>query len=92
MFATTIHEIHTNECVKPQQVAKNTVSANGFKWFDVTCVADQKSNLLQYHENARVITGAKTVAMRLVTHAKRTQKLNWITLAGGGLVSYTLQH
>ena len=59
MFPTTIQEIHTTECVKPQQAAKNTVSANGFKWFDITCVADRKSNLLQYHENTRVMTGAK---------------------------------
>ena len=68
MFTTTIHEIHTTECVKPQQAAKNTVSANGFKWFDITSVADQKSNLLQYHENTRVITGAKFVIMHLVTY------------------------
>ena len=68
MFPTTIHEIHTNECVKPQQAAKNRVSANGLKWFDITSVADRKSNLLQYHENTRVITAAKTVTMHLVTH------------------------
>ena len=64
MFLTTIHEIHTTERVKSQQAAKNTVSANGFKWFDITFVADKKTpkkpNLLQYHENTRVITGAKT--------------------------------
>ena len=59
MFPTTIHEIHTTECVKPQQAAKNTVSANRFLWFDITSVADRKSILLQYHENTRVITGAK---------------------------------
>ena len=67
MFPTTIYEIHTTECVKPQQVTKNTVSANGFKWFDVTCVADRKSNLLQYHENTRVISGAETVTKHLAT-------------------------
>ena len=67
MFPTTIYEIHTTECVKPQQATKNTVSANGFKWFDITCVADRKSNLLQYRENTRVITGAKSVTMHLVT-------------------------
>ncbi len=67
MFPTTIHEIHTTECVKPQQAAKNTVSANGFKWFDITCVADRKSNLLQYHENTRVITGAETVTKHMAT-------------------------
>ena len=65
MFPTAIHEIHTNECVKPQQAAKNTVSASGFKWIDITCVADQKSNSLQYHENTRVITGAETVTKHL---------------------------
>ena len=65
MFPTTIHEIHTNECVKPQQAAKNRVSANGLKWFDITSVADRKSNLLQYHENTRVITGAETVTKHL---------------------------
>ena len=67
MFPTTIHEIHTTECVKPQQAAKNTVSANGFKWFDITCVADRKSNLLQYHENTRVTSGAETVTKHLAT-------------------------
>ena len=67
MFPTTIHEMHTTECVKPQQAAKNTVSANGFKWFDITCVADRKSNLLQYHENTRVISGAETVTKHLAT-------------------------
>ena len=67
MFPTTIHEIHTTECIKPQQAAKNTVSASGFKWFDITCVADRKNNLLQYHENTRVKTGAKTVTMNLLT-------------------------
>ena len=67
MFPTTIHEIHTTECLKPQQAAKNTVSANGFKWFDITSVADRKSNLFQYHENTRVITAAKTVTIHLVT-------------------------
>ena len=67
MFPTTRHEIHTTECVKPQQAAKNTVSANGFKWFDITSVADRKSNLLQYHENTRVITGAETVTKHLAT-------------------------
>ena len=67
MFPTTIHEIHTTECVKPQQAAKNTVSANGFKWFDITRVADRKSNLLQYHENTRLITGAETVTKHLAT-------------------------
>ena len=67
MFPTAIHEIHTSECVKPQQATKNTVSANGFKWFDITCVADRKSSLLQYHENTRVITGTKTVTVTLVT-------------------------
>ena len=67
MFPTTIHEIHTTECVEPQQAAKNTVSANGFKWFDITCVADPKSNLLQCHENTRVITGAETVTKHLAT-------------------------
>ena len=67
MFPTTIYEIHTTECVKPQQAAKNTVSANGFKWFDITCVADRKSNLLQYHENKGVITGAETVTKHLAT-------------------------
>ena len=51
VFPIKIHEIHTTECVKPQQAAKNTVSANGFKWFDITSVAGRKSNLLQYHEN-----------------------------------------
>ena len=51
MFPTTIHEVHTTERVKPQQAAKNTVSANRIKWFDITSVADRKSNLLQYHEN-----------------------------------------
>ena len=68
MFPTTIHEIHTTECVKPQQATKNTVSANGFKWFDITCVADQKSNLLQYHENTRVINRAETVTKHLAIH------------------------
>ena len=69
MFPTTIHEIHTTECVKlkPQQAAKNTVSANEFKSFDITSVADRKSNLLQYHENTRVMTGAKTVTVHLAT-------------------------
>ena len=67
MFPTTIHKVHTTECVKPQQAAKITVSANGFKWFDITCVADRKSNLLQYHENTRVITGAETVTKHLAT-------------------------
>ena len=67
MFPTTIHEIHTTKCVKPQQAAKNTVSANGSKWFDITSVADRKSNLLQYHENTSVITRAKTVTMHVVT-------------------------
>ena len=67
MFPTTTHEIHTTECVKPQQAAKNIASADGFKWFDIICVADRKSNLLQYHENTRVITGAKTITMNLVT-------------------------
>ena len=46
---------------------QRTVSANGFKWFDITCVADRKSNLLQYHENARVITGTETVTKHLAT-------------------------
>ena len=67
MFPTTIHEVHTTECVKPQQAEKNTVPVNDFKLFDVTSVADRKGNLLQYHENTRVITRAKTVTMRLVT-------------------------
>ena len=67
MFQTTIHKIHTTECIKPQKAAKNTVSANWFEWFDITSVADRKSNLLQYHENTRVITGPKTVSMNLVT-------------------------
>ena len=67
MFPTTIHEIYTTECVKPRQAAKNTVSANGFKWIDITSVADRKSNLLQYHENTRVITGAETVTKHLDT-------------------------
>ena len=67
MFPTTIYEIHTTECVKPQQATKNTASANGFKWFDITWVADRKSNLLQYHENTRVITGAETVTKHLAT-------------------------
>ena len=73
MFQTTIHKIHTTECVKPQQAAKNAVSANGSKWFDITSVADQKSNLLQYHENTRVITRAKTVTMHLVTQHTQDQ-------------------
>ena len=38
------------------------------KWSDITSVADRKSNLLQYHENTRVITGAKFVIMHLVTY------------------------
>ena len=73
MRPATIHKVHTTECVKPQQAAKNTVSANGFKWFDITSVADQKSNLLQYHENTRVITRAKTVTMHLVTQHTQDQ-------------------
>ena len=72
MFRTTTHEGHTNECVKPQQAARKTVSANKLEWFDMTSVADGKSNLLQYHENTRVITGAKTVTMHLVTHIYST--------------------
>ena len=69
MFPTTIHEVHTTECVKPQQAEKNTVPVNDFKLFDVISVADRKGNLLQYHENTREITKAKTVTMHLVTHA-----------------------
>ena len=69
MFPTTIHEVHTTECVKPQQAAKNTVSVNECKYSGVTPVAERKGNLLQYHENTRVITRAKTVTMHLVTHA-----------------------
>ena len=65
MFPTTIH---TTECIKPQEAAKNTASADGFKWSDITCVADRKSNLLQYHENTRVTTGAETVTKHLATH------------------------
>ena len=67
MFQTTIHKIHTTECIKPQKAAKNTVSANWFEWFDITSVADQKSNLLQYHENTRVTPGAETVTKHLAT-------------------------
>ena len=67
MSPTTIHEIHTTECVKPQQATKNAVSADGFKWFDITSVADRKSNLLQYDENTRVIIGAETVTKHLAT-------------------------
>ena len=51
VFPTTLHKVHTTERVKPQQAAKNTVSANRIKWFDITSVAGRKSNLLQYHEN-----------------------------------------
>ena len=67
MFPTTVHEINTTECVKPQQAAKNLASANRFKWFDITSVADRKSNLLQYDENTRVIIGAETVTKHLAT-------------------------
>ena len=74
MFPTTIHEGHTNECVKPQQAARKTVSANKLEWFDMTSVADGKSNWLQYHENTRVTTGAKTVTMNLVTHSLTRSK------------------
>ena len=28
VFPTTIHEVHTTECVKPQQAEKNTVPVN----------------------------------------------------------------
>ena len=69
MFPTTIHEVLTTEWVKPQRAEKNTVSVNGFKYLDVTSVADRKGNLLQYHENTRVITRAKSVTIHLVTHA-----------------------
>ena len=50
VFPTTIYDVHTTECVKPQQAAKNTVSANGFKLFDTSSVADRKSSLFQYHD------------------------------------------
>ena len=54
VFPTTIHEMHTTECVKPQQAAKNTVSANGFKWFDITPVSDRKKaidfSIMKIHE------------------------------------------
>ena len=95
MFPTTIHEVHTTECVKPQEAAKNTASADGFKWSDITCVADRKSNLLQYHENTRVITGAETVTKHLATHGcnyksdtKSTGNLQQ-TLKVSTLISYT---
>ena len=46
---------------------KNTVSVNGFKEFDISSVANQKGSLVQYYENTRVITGAKTVTKHLAT-------------------------
>ena len=52
LFPTTILKVHTTVCVTTQQTEN----------------ADRKGNLLQYHENMRVITRAKTVTMHLAMY------------------------
>ena len=70
VFPSTIHKVHTTECVATQQAEKEySLSQWILKvWHHICCRS--KGNLLQYHKNTRVITGAKTVTMHLVTNVK----------------------